>query len=96
MSDSKKITEPPHDQLRELAQQIYVEVASRVYSDTGTERARPQPKALAQMSFKLAEAFLAVDLEVNPAAIAAATATAKRSVDIKALQLDLESISKPR
>lgn len=96
MSAPADTSEPPRDQLRELALRIYVEVASRVYADTGTERARPQPKALAQMSFKLAEAFQAVDLEVNPTSIATATATAKRSVDIKALQLDLESITAGR
>ena len=96
MSTPTNEVEPPRDQLRELAVRIYVEVVSRVYADTGTERVRPQPKALAQMAFKLAEAFQVVDLEVNPMAIATATATAKRSVDIKALQLDLESISKAR
>jgi hypothetical protein len=96
MSEPTTAPEPPHDQLRELALQIYVEIVSRVYADTGTERPRPQPKALAEMSFKLAQAFQAADLEVNPAAIAAAAASAKRSVDISALKLDLESISKSR
>ena len=96
MSEPTDSFEPPHDQLRDLAQQIYVELVGRVYADIGTERPRPQPKALARVSFKLAEAFLAVDLEVDPAAIAAAAASAKSSVDIESLQLDLGNIGKSR
>ena len=84
------------DPMRELAVQIYIGLASRAYADTGSaERARPQPKALAQMSFKLAEAFQAADSEMNPVTIATAAA-AKSAAKFDAVDLDLASLNKPR
>ena len=89
-------TQSANDPVRELALQIYVGLACRAYGDTGgAERARPQPKALAQLSFKLAEAFQTADSEVNPVTIAAAAAT-KSAAKFDAGDLDLGSLHKPR
>lgn len=87
------------DLLRDLALEIYIRLASRVYSQSAEpEQARPTPKLLAQMSFKLAQAFQLVDHEVNPIAIAAAAAKAK-AVSFTAADMagiDLDSLTKPR
>jgi hypothetical protein len=87
------------DSLRELALEIYIGLASRVYSQpSAPEQARPNPKVLAQMSFKLAQAFEMVDHEVNPVAIAAAAAKAK-AVHFSAADMagiDLDSLTKRR
>lgn len=87
------------DLLRDLALEIYIGLASRVYSQPDKpEHPRPNPKLLAQMSFKLAQAFEMVDREVNPIAIAAAEAKAK-AVHFGAADManiDLDSLTKPR
>ena len=42
----------------DLAERIYVNLAARVYGTlSGTEQKKPDPKALAAFSFKLADAF---------------------------------------
>lgn len=42
----------------ELAERIFVQLSSRVYGTlSGSEAKKPDPKALAAFSFKLAEAF---------------------------------------
>jgi hypothetical protein len=87
------------DSLRDLALEIYIGLASRVYSQAAEpEHARPNPKVLAQMSFKLAQAFEMVDREVNPVAIAAAAAKAKAVAfgEAEMAGIDLDSLIKPR
>ena len=87
---------PPHDTMRELALQIYVGLVSRAYSAAGSSDVKlPQPGVFARMSFKLAEAFQAVDNEVNPVTIAAAAAE-KSAVRFDAADLDLGSLHTPR
>ena len=90
MSASAAAKEAPRDLLHELAQHLYIELAGRIYSETGSERPKPQPKAVATMSFKLAEAFQAANYEVNPTAIAARDAKAKASVDMSKVELNLD------
>ena len=42
----------------DLAERIFVQLSSRVYGTlAGTEQKKPDPKALAAFSFRLAEAF---------------------------------------
>jgi len=76
-----------------LAQKLYIELCGRVYSVSGGEK--PQPKMLAQMSFKLAEVFRAANFEFNPTAIAAREALAKASVNLDNVQIDF-SVGKPK
>ena len=52
------------DPAKDLAQLIYVEFAGKLYSG-GVPKDAPQPKQLAGLVFKLAEAFLEVHREVN-------------------------------
>ena len=76
-----------------LAQKLYIEMCGRVYSVSGGEK--PQPKMLAQMSFKLAQVFQAANYEFNPTAVAAREAKAKASVNLDNVQIDF-SVGKPK
>jgi hypothetical protein len=76
-----------------LAQKLYIEMCGRVYSVSGGEK--PQPKMLAQMSFKLAAVFQAANYEFNPTAVAARDAKAKASVNLDNVQIDF-SVGKPK
>lgn len=70
----------PKDPVRDLAEKIYVEMAAVVYS-RGGQPPPPTPKAVAMMSFKLAEAFLQAHLEINAAIIAEAKKRSSFSFD---------------
>jgi hypothetical protein len=49
---------PAKDPYVELAERIFVALAARVYGTlAGSEQRKPDPKALAAFSFKLADAF---------------------------------------
>ncbi|MBL8384609.1 MAG: hypothetical protein JNM90_16125 [Burkholderiales bacterium] len=51
-------------QVSELASRIFIELASRVVlAPAQPDKPKPAPEVLARMSFKLAEAFVAVDEE---------------------------------
>jgi hypothetical protein len=63
MSEHAK-PEAKADPVKDLAMQIYVEFAAKLYSG-GVPKDAPQPKQLALLCFKLADAFLEVHREVN-------------------------------
>src|SRR3954469_18767144 len=49
---------PAKDPYVELAERIFVNLSARVYGTlSGTDQKKPDPKALAAFSFKLADAF---------------------------------------
>jgi hypothetical protein len=52
------------DTVKDLAMRIYVEFAAKHYAD-GVPKDALQPKQIALLSFKLAEAFLEVHREIN-------------------------------
>ena len=87
---SDKHVAPKADPFRELALQIYVGLAARVYgTPAGPGEKRPEPKLLAVMSFKMAEAFEAAEKETDRAK-AVAEATAKSVVRLD--EVDLTSV----
>jgi hypothetical protein len=88
----KSKQEPQRDPTEILAEKLYIEMCGRVYSVSGGEK--PQPKMLAQMSFKLAQVFQAANYEFNPTAVAARDAKAKASVNLDNVQIDF-SVGKP-
>lgn len=90
---TKPATEPQHDPIELLAEKLYVAICARVYSASGE---KPQPKAVAQLAFKLAETFQAANYEFNPTAIAAREAKAKASVNLDAVQIDFGAVAKPK
>jgi len=74
----------------ELAERIFVQLSSRVYGTlAGSEQKKPDPKALAAFSFKLAEAFEQATRETDrmKATIEAATKAA-----VKLDEVDLSSV----
>jgi hypothetical protein len=71
----------------ELAKQIFIDMASRIYSaPSAPEQKKPDPKALAAMCFKLAEAFDAASRE-TPKVKAFLEAEAKASVKLDNVDL---------
>jgi hypothetical protein len=81
----------PHDPIHEMAEKLYVHLCGQVYSASGE---KPQPKAVAQLSFKLAEAFIAANYEFNPTAIAARAAKDKASVNLDSVNIDFGAVGK--
>jgi hypothetical protein len=61
----KQAARPAQDSYIELAEKIFVGLAARIYS-APTEK-KPDPKALAAYSFKLAEAFEQASKETDRA-----------------------------
>jgi len=81
---------PKADPYRELALEIYVRLASRIYSSpAGADGKRPDPKVLAAMSFKMAEAFEAAERETDRARV---IAEAKAKATVKLDEVDLTSV----
>jgi len=68
----------------DLAKEIYIEMASIIY--TGAAAQKPDPKALAAMCFKLAEAFDAASRE-TPKVKAFLEAEAKAAVKLDSVDM---------
>ena len=83
---SKTAAEVQRDPTEVLAEKLFIEMCGRVYSVSGGEK--PQPKMLAQMSFKLAEVFAAANYEFNPNAVAAREAKARANVNLDHVEID--------
>ena len=74
----------------ELAREIFIGMAQRVYSaPSSPEQKKPDPKALATLCFRLAEAFDAASRE-TPKVKAALEAASKASVKLD--EVDLTSV----
>jgi hypothetical protein len=94
MNAPNKPTQPPvaTDPYVDLARQIYVRLASRIYGSlAGGDMKKPDPKALATYSFRLAEAFEQASKETDRAR-AAAEAASKAAVKID--EVDLSGVFK--
>ena len=79
------------DPIEDLARKIFVELSAQVHSHPGE---KPEHKKLVELSFRLAEAFQAGNLEFNTAARARAEAKAKASVDVSKIEIDFGAIGK--
>jgi hypothetical protein len=88
---AKPVAAAPVDPIEDLARKIYVELAAQVHSTPGE---KPPHAKLAELSFRLAEAFQAGNLEFNTAARARADAKAKASVDVSKIEIDFGSFAK--
>jgi len=80
---------PAHDPVEELARQVFVQLSANVHATSGE---KPPHLKLVELSFRLAEAFQAGNLEFNTAARARADAKAKASVDVSKIEIDFGSI----
>jgi hypothetical protein len=74
----------------ELAREIYIGMAQRIYS-APPEQKKPEPKALATLCFRLAEAFEAASHE-TPKVKAALEAASKAAVKLD--EVDLSAVFK--
>jgi hypothetical protein len=81
---------PAHDPIEELARAVFIQLSANVH---GTPGEKPPHAKLAELSFRLAEAFHAGNLEFNTAARARADAKAKASVDVGAIEIDFGAIN---
>lgn len=80
----------PDTPFREIALQIFVHLAARVYgAPAAPDARRPDPKVLAAMCFKMAEAFEAAEKETDRAK---AIAEAKSKAAVKLDEVDLSSV----
>src|SRR2546430_7364080 len=74
----------------ELAERIFVSLAARVYGTlAGSEQRKPDPKALAAFSFKLADAF---EEASNETPRRKAEIEARRKAGVKIDEVDLSGI----
>lgn len=74
------------DPIQELARIIYTRLCGNIYAVSDSNK--PDPKAVAQLSFKLAETFVAANLEFNPVARAAHEAKQKAGVKVADVDID--------
>jgi len=81
----------PHDPVEDLARQVFIQLSANVHATPGE---KPPHAKLVELSFRLAEAFQAGNLEFNTAARERATAKAKASVDVSKIEIDFGSIGK--
>ena len=80
----------PKEPYIELAERIFVQLSSRVYGTlAGSEQKKPDPKALAAFSFKLAEAFEQATKETDRMK---ATIEAANKAAVKLDEVDLSSV----
>jgi len=86
---AKPVAAPPVDPIEELARKIFIELSAQVHGNPGE---KPEHKKLVELSFRLAEAFQAGNLEFNTAARARADAKAKASVDVSKIEIDFGAI----
>ena len=83
----KQAARPAKDPYVELAEKIFVGLAARIYS--GPSEKKPDPKALAAYSFKLADAFEQASKETDRAR--AANEIASKAA-VKLDEVDLSSV----
>ena len=83
---------PAKDPYVDLAERIFINLAARVYGTlAGTDQRKPDPKALAAFSFKLAEAFEQATAETPRKQ---AELEARRKAAVKIDEVDLSGVLK--
>ena len=87
---AKPAAAAPVDPIEDLARQVFVQLSANVHATPGE---KPPHAKLVELSFRLAEAFQAGNLEFNTAARARADAKAKASVDVSKIEIDFGAIS---
>ena|SRR5690242_11656113 len=89
---AKPAAAPAKDAYVELAERIFVALAARVYGTlAGTEQKKPDPKALAAFSFRLADAF---EEATNETPRRKAEIEARRKAAVKLDEVDLSGVLK--
>lgn len=88
--ESSKASAPQREPYIDLAERIFVQLSSRVYGTlAGSDQKKPDPKALAAFSFKLAEAFEQATRETDRMK---ATIEAANKAAVRLDEVDLSSV----
>src|SRR3954449_7318355 len=83
---------PAKDPYVELAERIFVNLSARVYGTlSGTDQKKPDPKALAAFSFKLADAF---EMATNETPRKLAEIEARNKAAVRLDEVDMSSVFK--
>ena len=91
-ASAKTPAAPAKDPYVDLAERIFVNLAARVYGTlSGTDAKKPDPKALAAFSFKLADAF---EEASNETPRRKAEIEARRKAAVKLDEVDLSGVLK--
>jgi hypothetical protein len=89
-SPAKASAHDPQKAYIDLAERIFVQLSSRVYGTlAGSEQKKPEPKALAAFSFRLAEAFEQATKETDRMK---ASIEADKKAAVKLDEVDLSSV----
>jgi hypothetical protein len=80
----------PVDPVEELAKQVFVQLSANVHATPGE---KPDHEKLVELSFRLAESFLAGNLKFNTAARQRAEAKARATVDVSKIEFDFGAVS---
>jgi len=86
---AKPAAAAPHDPIEELAREVFIQLSANVHATPGE---KPPHAKLVELSFRLAEAFQAGNLEFNTAARQRAEAKAKASVDVSKIEIDFGAV----
>lgn len=81
----------PVDPVEDLARLVFIQLAAQVHGHN-IGQPKPEHRKVVELSFRLAEAFLAGNMEFNTAARARAEAKAKASVDVSKIEIDFGAI----
>jgi hypothetical protein len=89
----KAAAAPPIDPVEDLAKKIFIELSAQIHSQMALNP-KPEHKRVVELSFRLAEAFIAGNFDFNTAAREAREAKAKASVDVNKIEIDFGAIGK--
>ena len=89
--EAKPVAAAPVDHVEELAKLIFIQLSSNVHAQAGE---KPEHKKLVELSFRLAEAFIAGNFDFNTAAAERREAKAKASVDVSKIEIDFGAFGK--
>jgi len=84
---------PATDPVEDLAKKIFIELSAQIHAQLAVSP-KPEHKKVVELSFRLAEAFIAGNFDFNTAAREAREAKAKASVDVNKIEIDFGAIGK--
>jgi hypothetical protein len=84
---------PPVDPVEELAKQIFVALSAQIHSQLDG-KPKPEHKKVVELTFRLAESFIAGNFDFNTAARERREAKARASVDVSKIEIDFGAFGK--
>lgn len=81
---------PLVDPVEELAMKVFVQLSAQIHAQAGGQK--PEHKTVVELSFRLAEAFIAGNFDFNTAAREAREAKARANVDVSKIEIDFGAV----